>query len=69
MNNLSIPLPQIISMNNVYSQREKDFMSDYYQLQMHPAGQSPNAVSRKYPNISTNRINYLKNIVQEKFKK
>ena len=69
MNNLSKPLAPTISMNNVYSQREKDFIRDYYSLQMHPAGQSPNAVSREYPNIPTNRQKYLKNIVKEQFKK
>jgi len=56
-------------MNNVYSEREKDFMSDYNQLQMYPAGQSPTSVSNKYPNISTNRQEYLKNIVKQKFRK
>jgi hypothetical protein len=56
-------------MNNVYSQREKKFMSDYETLLMGAsAGQSPTAVSNKYPNISENRKKYLKNIVQSKFK-
>jgi hypothetical protein len=61
------PIPTI-NMNNVYSNREKNFMEDYYQLQSYPAGQSPNAVSRKYPNISTNRQEYLKNIVKQRFR-
>ena len=66
MNNLSIHLPQKISINNVYSEREKEFMSDYSQLQMNPGGQSPHAVSNKYQNISENRRNYLKKIVKQK---
>ena len=57
-----------INMNNVYSQREKNFMSDYRQfLSGAVSGQSPTAVSNKYRNISQNRRNYLKNIVQQKF--
>jgi hypothetical protein len=66
MNNLQT-IPRI-SINNVYSQREKDFMSDYSQLQFSPGGQSPHAVSNKYKNISENRRNYLQNIVKNKFK-
>ncbi len=60
---------QTINMNNVYSKREKNFMSDYSLLLMGAsAGQSPTAVSNKYPNISRNRQKYLKNIVEKKFK-
>jgi len=62
------PIPTI-NMKNVFSQKEKNFMSDYHQLLMGAsAGQSPTAVSNKYPNISQNRQNYLKNIVHNKFK-
>ena len=68
MRNMS-PIPTI-NMNNVYSNREKNFMSDYSQLLMgYSAGQSPSAVSSKYQNISQNRRNYLKNIVHKQFKK
>jgi len=44
-------------------------MSDYSQLLMEAtSGQSPTAANNKYPNISQNRRNYLRNIVQQKFK-
>ncbi len=70
MNNLSKPLPPTISMNNVYSNREKNFMSDYKNFSRGAtSGQSPTAVSNKYPNIPTNRQKYLKNYVKEQFKK
>ena len=65
MRNMS-PIPSI-NMNNVYSNREKEFMSDYYQLQSYPAGQSPTAVSNKYCNIPRNRQEFLENIVKQKF--
>ncbi len=56
-------------MNNVYSQREKNFMNDYKTLLMGAsAGQSPTAVSNKFPNISETRRKYLENIVQQKFR-
>ena len=68
MRNMS-PIPTI-NMNNVYSQREKEFMNDYKRFSNGAvSGQSPTAVSNRYRNISQNRRNYLKTIVQNKLTK
>jgi len=68
MRNMSPYIPTI-NMNNVYSQREKNFMTDYRQfLNGAVSGQSPTAVSNKYRNISQNRQKYLKNIVHKTYR-
>ena len=62
------PTP-IINMNNVYSNKEQNFMSDYEILSIGAvSGQSPTAVSNKYKNIPQNRRNYLKNIVHNTYR-
>jgi len=67
MRNMS-PIPTI-TMKNVLSKREQNFISDYSQFLMGAyAGQSPTAVTNIYSNIPKNRQNYLKNIVKNRYK-
>ena len=58
------PTP-IINMNNVYSNKEQNFMSDYEILSIGAVSrQSPTEVS-KYQNINETRRKYLENIVRK----
>jgi len=68
-NNMS-PIP-IISINNVYTKREKEYMNDY-EYTLNPSfgmsGQSPQFLKQKYYNINSATKERLEKVVKEKLR-
>jgi hypothetical protein len=70
-NNEGTEIPTI-NMNNVYTKREKEFMSDYedtLKLSFGMSGQSPQFLEQKYHNMNSATKERLKEVVKEKLDK